>query len=125
MIQRLLALLSLIWMLLPAQAVAAATSPNTVAPETRFHEGMTCLQAKDIDCATLALNRIPSQDTYAKLLAGNIAAARQDFDTVFRLLLPLQVNTELNNEAAASLHASLAQLPANPNHANVRGNMRR
>lgn len=108
MIQRLLALLSLIWMLLPAQAVAAATSPNTVAPETRFHEGMTCLQAKDIDCATLALNRIPSQDTYAKLLAGNIAAARQDFDTVFRLLLPLQVNTELNNEAAASLHASLA-----------------
>ncbi|WP_334108466.1 penicillin-binding protein activator [Methylobacillus sp.] len=95
-------------MLLPAQAIAATTGPNTVAPETRFHEGMTCLQSQDIDCANLALNRIPSQDAYAKLLAGNIAAARQDFDTVFRLLLPLQANTELNHEAAASLHASLA-----------------
>lgn len=108
MIQRLLTLFSLIWMLLPVQAIAAATSPNTVAAETRFHEGMTCLQAQDIDCATLALNRIPSHDAYAKLLEGNIAAARQDFDTVFRLFLPLQANTELNNEAAASLHASLA-----------------
>ena len=108
MIQRLLALFSLIWMLLPVQVMATAANPNTVAPETRFHEGMACLQTQDIDCANLALNRIPSQDAYAKLLAGNIAAARQDFDTVFRLLLPLQANTELNHEAAASLHASLA-----------------
>lgn len=108
MIQRLLALLYFTWILLPAQAMAAEASPNAVPPETRFHEGITCLQAQDVDCATLALNRIPSQSVYAKLLAGNIAAAQQDFDSVFRLLLPLKANTSLNNQAAASLHASLA-----------------
>ncbi len=90
------------------QVMAATTVPNTVPPETRFHEGMVCLQTRNIDCATVALNRIPSQSAYAKLLAGNIAAAQQDFDSAFRLLLPLKANPSLNNEAAASLHASLA-----------------
>ncbi|MDR5172329.1 penicillin-binding protein activator [Methylobacillus flagellatus] len=108
MIQRLLALLYFTWILLPAQTMAAAASPNAVPPETRFQEGMACLQAQNIDCAALALNRIPSQSVHAKLLAGNIAAAQQDFDSVFRLLLPLKANTSLDNEAAASLHASLA-----------------
>ena len=90
------------------QAMAATTAPNNAPPEARFHEGMVCLQSKSLDCATLALNRIPSQSAYAKLLAGNIAAAQQDFDAAFRLLLPLKASTTLNNEAAASLHASLA-----------------
>lgn len=59
-------------------------------------------------CAQLALVGIPSQSAYSKLLNGNIAAANQDFDSVFLLLLPLQVDKTLNNEASASLHASLA-----------------
>ncbi|WP_287112215.1 penicillin-binding protein activator [Methylobacillus sp.] len=85
----------------------AATATDTT-PEARFKEGMACLQAQDIACATLALNRIPSQSPYAKLLAGNLAAAQRDSDTALQLLLPLQVNSSLTREAAASLHASLA-----------------
>ncbi|MCB5190483.1 penicillin-binding protein activator [Methylobacillus arboreus] len=88
--------------------MAATANANTVPPETRLHEGLACLQQQNTDCATLALNRIPNQSVYAKILAGSIAAVEQDFDAVFRLLLPLKANTSLTDEAAASLHASLA-----------------
>ncbi|MCB5188598.1 penicillin-binding protein activator [Methylobacillus caricis] len=88
--------------------MAAPAFQNESSIESHFHDGIICLQKTDAECAKLALNLIPSQSIYAKLLAGNIAAAEKDFDTAFRLLLPLKANPTLNAEAAASLHASLA-----------------
>lgn len=78
------------------------------SPEAAFLEGLSCLKQADLGCAQLALNNIPSQSSYAKLLAGNIAAAEGDFDRAFRLLLPLQSSNSLTPKASASLHASLA-----------------
>lgn len=71
-------------------------------------EGQACLKKSDVTCAQLALAGIPSQSAYAKLLAGNIAVAQGDFDSAFRLLLPLQAEASLVPAANASLHASLA-----------------
>lgn len=76
-------------------------------PDSVFLEGQACLQAGDLAGAQLSQNRIPPQSAYAKLLAGNIAAAQGDFDQTFRLLLPLQANQSLTKPALASLHASL------------------
>ena len=113
MVQRLLALLIIHW-LLASIAFAAPTSdtagpPNSRTPEARFLKGLDCLKQSDLACAEVAAAPIPSQSPYAKLLAGNIAAARNDFDTALMLLLPLQVNTNLIPQANASLHTSLAQ----------------
>jgi uncharacterized protein len=113
MIQRLLALLIIQWLLtgiaFAAPASDTARTTNSRTPETSFLKGLDCLRQSDLACAEVAAATIPSQSHYAKLLAGNIAVARGDFDTAFRLLLPLQANTELSAEAAASLHTSLAQ----------------
>lgn len=114
MIQRLLAILLIQWLL--AGTVFAATSTASSGadaasgrtPETRFIQGLECLKQSDLGCAQLAAAGIPSQSPYAKVLAGNIAAAQGDFDTAFRLLLPLRVNSELSPKAIASLHTSLA-----------------
>ena len=114
MVQRLLALLIIQW-LLTGIAVAAPADDSTPArttsgaQEDRFLQGLDCLRKSDLACAELAAANIPSQSPYTKLLAGNIAATKGDFDTAFRLLLPLQVNTELTPAAIASLHTSLAQ----------------
>lgn len=114
MIQRLLALLFIQW-LLTGIAFAAATIPSSSidtasgkTPEARFIQGLNCLKQSDLDCAQLAAASIPSQSPYAKVLAGNIAATQGNYDNAFRLLLPLQVNSELSPEATASLHTSLA-----------------
>ena len=114
MIQRLLAILLIQWLL--AGTVFAATSTASSGadaasgrtPETRFIQGLECLKQSDLGCAQLAAAGIPSQSPYAKVLTGNIAAAQGDFDTAFRLLLPLRVNSELSPKAIASLHTSLA-----------------
>ncbi|HYD33063.1 MAG TPA: penicillin-binding protein activator, partial [Methylophilaceae bacterium] len=112
MIQRLLALLLIQWLLTgnafaaPADPVARSTASRT--PEGNFLKGLDCLKRADLACAEVAAAGIPSQSPYAKLLAGNIAAAKGDFDTVFRLLLPLQANKQLSPEANTSLHTSLA-----------------
>lgn len=45
---------------------------------------------------------------YAKLLQAEIAVAAQDFDTVLRLLIPLQAESSLHPSALASLHSTLA-----------------
>ncbi|MCB5186192.1 penicillin-binding protein activator [Methylobacillus gramineus] len=108
MIQRLFALLCLQWILCSGTALAAPAAQNEPSVESRFHDGITCLQKTNIECAKMALNAIPRQSLYAKLLAGNIAAAEKDFDTTFQLLLPLKANATLSDDAAASLHASLA-----------------
>ena len=96
----------------PAAQKPAANTPvaNQVkkSPEARFLDGLACLKESDIACAQLAQAGIPSPSPYAKLLAGNIAAAQSDFDLALRLLLPLQTETGLALEANASLHASLA-----------------
>ena len=78
------------------------------SPEAYFADGVACLKKPDNACAQVALANIPSQSAYAKLLAGTIAVANQDFDSAFLQLLPLQADKTLNNEAVASLHASLA-----------------
>src|SRR3546814_573934 len=114
MIQRLLAILLIQWLL--AGTVFAATSTASSGadaasgrtPETRFIQGLECLKQSDLGCAQLAAAGIPSQSPYAKVLTGNIAAAQGDFDTAFRLLLPLRVNSELSPKAIASLPTSLA-----------------
>lgn len=115
MIQRLLALLFIQWLLTgiavaaPANGTATAKTISIKTPEANFLKGLECLRQSDLACAELAVVSIPSQSPYAKLLLGNIAAAKGDFDTTLQLLLPLQVNTELSPRANASLHTSLAR----------------
>lgn len=106
-IQRALVLLTLMWVLVPATA-QSASGQDSAQTLQQFRNGLQCMQTVDVDCANLALNKIPSQSPYAKILSGNIAAASGDVDSALRLLLPLKSNDSLDNETAASLHASLA-----------------
>lgn len=114
MIQRLLAILFMQWLLAGIAFAATSTTSSGAdtasarTPEARFIQGLDCLKQSDLGCAQLAAAGIPAQSPYAKVLAGNIAAAQGDFDSAFRFLLPLQVNSELSPEAIASLHTSLA-----------------
>lgn len=107
-IQRALVLLTLVWLLAPAAAHAATGQDAVQNQQQQFRNGLHCLQSGDTDCANLALNKIPSQSVYAKILSGQIAASTGDVDSAFRLLLPLKSNSSLDDETAASLHASLA-----------------
>lgn len=92
----------------------AKTATDTTVTKTKknaeayFVEGLDCLKTSNLICAKTAQASIPAISSYATLLAGNIAAAEQDFVNVLRLLLPLQADKTLNNSAVASLHASLA-----------------
>ncbi|MEY3747151.1 MAG: putative lipoprotein-like protein [Pseudomonadota bacterium] len=100
-------LLSLTFLSWPATAGPASSV------EANFTEGIECLQRPDIVCAKVALQKIPPQQIYAKILEGAIAAAENDTDKTFRLLLPIQVSGAADDpsllpQAAASLHASLA-----------------
>lgn len=128
MIQRLIAFLLLQWLLMagfahaetakPAvakspTAAPAASSPLKViqpkkTPQEQYLDGLACLKKSDAACVQLAQASIPSISPYAKLLSAQIAASRGDFDTAFRLLLPLQAESGLVPEANASLHATLA-----------------
>lgn len=100
-------LLSLTFLSWPATAGPAS------AAESNFSEGIECLQRPDIVCAKVALQKIPPQQIYAKILEAAIAAAENDTDKTFRLLLPIQVSGAADDpallpQATASLHASLA-----------------
>lgn len=117
MTQRLLAFLILFYMLVPgAYAAETAASPARPAPiakmqkspEDRYLAGRECLNKTDIACAQVALAGISPTSPYAKILQAEIAAAQQDFDSVLRLLIPLQAETNLHPAALASLHATLA-----------------
>ena len=97
------------------QATEAASKPTAVikrTPEAAFSDGLNCLKFSDLPCAQLALVNIPSQTANAKVLSGGIAVLQADYDLAFRLLLPLQSNsqadTSLAPAARASLHASLS-----------------
>jgi outer membrane PBP1 activator LpoA protein len=78
------------------------------SPEDRYATGQGCLKKDDIPCAQVALAGITPSSPYAKILEARIAAQRQDYDTVLRLLIPLQAETALRPTALASLHATLA-----------------
>lgn len=92
-----------------AKAAADTTITKTKkSAEAYFTEGLDCLKTSNLICAKTAQASIPAISSYATLLAGNIAAAEQDYVNVLRLLLPLQADKTLNNSAVASLHASLA-----------------
>lgn len=110
MTQRLINLLIISCLFAAAYAIAAPAVPAQIkkTPEISFQQGLDCLDKSDLPCAQLALNAIPRSSVYAKLLAGNIAAAEGDVDRTFRLLLPLLAEPNLPPQASASLHASLA-----------------
>jgi len=93
----------------PANADTAAPGASLKkSPETQFTTGMACLKKHDIPCAQLALASIPAMSSYAKVLSGNIAASKQDYDQALLILLPLQADRSISAEASASLHTSLA-----------------
>lgn len=99
--------------LLPAMAAevpAADTAPARVqkSPELRYLDGLACLKKSDVPCAQVALAGINPALAYAKLLEAQIAADAQDYDSVLRLLIPLQAESGLLPQAQASLHATLA-----------------
>lgn len=90
----------------PASPAPAAQPQKTVAE--RFLEGLACLKQSDALCARIALSGINPSSPYAKILEARLAAARQDFDSALRLLIPLQAESGLLPTAHASLHATLA-----------------
>lgn len=117
MTQRLIAFLILFSMLsFSAHAADTAATPAKSAnaakvqksPEDRYLAGQECLNKRDTACAQVALAGISPASAYAKILQAEIAAAQQDFDTVLRLLIPLQAESNLHPAALASLHATLA-----------------
>lgn len=89
-------------------AADSTVTKTKKSAETYFAEGLDCLKTSNLICAKTAQASIPAISSYATVLAGNIAAAEQDYVNVLRLLLPLQADKTLNNGAVASLHASLA-----------------
>jgi uncharacterized protein len=120
MAQRLLALFLLLNCLLPHGALAGepaktATTPAAPAakpqknPEQRYLEALACLKQADTPCAQVVLAGINPTSPYAKILEAQLAANNQNYDTVLRLLIPLQAEKNLLPQASASLHATLAQ----------------
>lgn len=119
MTQRFIAFLILCCMLAPG-ANAADTTPATSSklppsarafkspPEERYIAGLECLKKTDTPCAQVALAGINPASPYAKILEAQIAVGGQDYDTVLRLLIPLQAEENLLPAALASLHATLA-----------------
>jgi outer membrane PBP1 activator LpoA protein len=118
MTQRYIAFLIICCMLAPGvkAADAAPATPSKFpsatkiykSPEERYIASQACLKKGDIPCAQIALAGINPSSAYAKILEAQIAAGRQDFDTVLRLLIPLQAEMSLLPTALASLHATLA-----------------
>jgi len=97
-------------MMMPGQsraAEAAATRPQAT-PELRYLEGLACLQQQDAGCVQVVLSGLNPASPYAKILEAQLAAARRDFDSTLRLLIPLQAETALIPQAIGSVHATLA-----------------
>ena len=121
MVQRAFAFLFLCASLMPAAQAAEAKKsapppPVTAQPEQKpqktaeehYLDGLACLQAGDVGCASVALAAIKPSAPYAKLLRAQLAAASGDFDVPLRLLIPLQAESGLLPQAYASLHSTLA-----------------
>jgi uncharacterized protein len=97
-----------------------AAPRTTIAPQKsiqeNFLDGIACLEKSDTPCAQAALANISPSSPYAKILEAKLSAAQQDFDTVLRLLIPLQAEKGLLPSANASLHATLALAYDNRNN---------
>lgn len=74
----------------------------------RFNEAQSCIKMKDSACAQVALASINPASSLAKIIQGQIALLENDNDGALRLLLPLQADSKLSREAAATLHTTLA-----------------
>ena len=95
----------------PASAAATGQIQKTSSKtsEQLYIEGITFLGSSDINSAQLDWALINPASPYSKILEGQIAAAKGDFDTTLRLLIPLQAESKLLPIAYASLHSTLAQ----------------
>lgn len=109
MTQYSLAFLALCCLLISGTASADPQSSSRQNIETSFANGLICLKQHDVTCAQIELAAMAPASPYTKILEAGIAANQQAFDTVLRLLIPLQANTALSPQANASLHATLAQ----------------
>jgi uncharacterized protein len=126
MAQRLITLLVLCCLLASGAAAVEvnkappATSQAALKPqksiEANFLQGVSCLEKSDAPCARIALANISPSSPYAKILEAMLSAEQQDFDTVFRLLIPLQAEKGLLPSAHASLHATMALAYDNRNN---------
>lgn len=92
----------------PAPASVQNGKPAHKITEARYLDGLSCLESKDVGCASVALASLNPASPYAKLLRAQIVAASGTYDTPLRLLIPLQAETGLLPQASASLHATLA-----------------
>jgi hypothetical protein len=93
----------------PAAPAAQVDKKPTRTSEQLYLEGISCLAASDANCAQVAWALVNPASPYSKILEGQIASAKGDFDTALRLLIPLQAESKLLPQAYASLHATLAQ----------------
>ena len=89
-------------------AAEQITLSNSKA-EALFLAGETCIKQANSACAMASLAKIPNSSPYAKLLQGEIAYTHQSLDQALQLLLPLQVDPQLNTSAKVSLHQYLAK----------------
>lgn len=111
MTQRFLAFLALCFLLATGTASAEPQgTPTRKSPsaEAAFASGLACLDRNDATCAQVALATLPPASSLAKIIQAGIAAQQQDFDSVLRLLIPLQADSTLPPQASASLHSTLA-----------------
>jgi hypothetical protein len=93
----------------PAASTGQVQKASSKTSEQLYLEGISCLGASDANCAQLAWALINPASPYSKILEGQIAASKNDYDTALRLLIPLQAESKLLPLAYASLHATLAQ----------------
>ncbi len=93
----------------PAAATGQIQKTSSKTSEQLYIEGITFLGSSDINSAQLDWALINPASPYSKILEGQIAASKGDFDTALRLLIPLQAESNLLPIAYASLHSTLAQ----------------
>jgi len=93
----------------PAAATGQIQKTSSKTSEQLYLEGITFLGSSDINSAQLDWALINPASPYSKILEGQIAASKGDFDTALRLLIPLQAESNLLPIAYASLHSTLAQ----------------
>ncbi|MBM3350383.1 MAG: hypothetical protein FJY53_01075 [Betaproteobacteria bacterium] len=92
----------------PAPVPSSASIKKTPSSEAIYLEGRNCLTQNDPACAALALAKISSLSSYAKLLQGALALQDGRIDAALQSLLPLQAEQALSSEAKIHLHQDLA-----------------
>ncbi len=95
------------------EATSTTNKPSVfkkISAEEAFLQGQQHIEQANLPLAELTLTQIPTNSPYAKLLAGNIAVQKTDYNRAFLLLLPLQSNQSLIKAAASNLHANLSSI---------------